>query len=248
MTAGQINRDKGIDHLIEAAARVRKLGFDDFSVDIYGNADDPFFAAFARHLGLEAHVRFMGPRPQAVLARLYEEYDVFAFPTWQREPFGFAMLEASLRGCVPLTSQQSGNAEWFVHGVHCLKAARHPDAFAESLAAIMDGTVDLAPISRRAPRWSVATSTSTPSRPGSSGRWSRPRTVRGPGKGTSSEAYRMALMAEKLTKVLISEAVPVGLIRTEIGITMGRKRWPIISFSSGRRTAQVVRIEPTDRR
>ena len=45
--------------------------------------------------------RFQGSRPQAELARLYPTYDVFAFPTWHREPFAFAPLEASLAGVRP---------------------------------------------------------------------------------------------------------------------------------------------------
>src|SRR5206468_3185206 len=103
-----------------------------------------------RARSLEGHVIFRGARSQADLARLYPLYDVFAFPTWQREPFAFAPLEAAWRGCVPLMSQQCGNAEWFVHGVHCLKAERNPDAFADAFAAILSGAVDLAPIARRA--------------------------------------------------------------------------------------------------
>ena len=139
MAAGQVNRNKGTDHLIEGASRARDAGFEDFVIDVYGNADDPYFHALARYREVEGHVRFLGSRPQSELARLYLDYDVFAFPTWHREPFAFAPLEASWRGCVPLMSQRCGNAEWFVHGVHCLKADRTPDAFAETIGAIMDG-------------------------------------------------------------------------------------------------------------
>ena len=103
-------------------------------------------------------------------------------------------------------SQLSGNAEWAVHGVHCLKADRTPDAFADSLGSILDGSVDLAPIARRAaavvgrdfhldaqvPRIERALADAAGS----------PEA----GAGTAAEAYRMALLAEKLTKVLVQEA------------------------------------------
>ncbi len=209
IAAGQIAPHKGVDILIEAAARVRERGLDNFLVDVYGNVEDHHYPTLVRRLGLDRHVTFRGSRPQAELARLYPTYDVFAFPTWHREPFAFAPLEASWRGCVPLMSQLSGNAEWAVHGVHCLKADRHPDAFADAIAAILDGSVDLAPIARRAaaaigrdfhldaqvPRIERALA----------GAAARPRA----GAGTSAEAYRMALLAEKLTKVLVQEAVAV---------------------------------------
>ncbi|WP_435011084.1 glycosyltransferase family 4 protein [Tundrisphaera lichenicola] len=206
IAAGQIAPHKGVDILIEAAAKVRARGFENLAVDIYGNVEDPAFPTLVRRLGLDGHVKFPGSRPQSELARLYSTYDVFAFPTWHREPFAFAPLEASWRGCVPLMSQLGGNAEWAVHGVHCLKADRNPDAFADSLVAILDGSVDLGPIARRAaavigrdfhldaqvPRIEQAlTSVAGRSRAGA---------------GTSAEAYRMALLAEKLTKVLVQEA------------------------------------------
>jgi glycogen synthase len=103
-------------------------------------------------------------------------------------------------------SQVSGNAEWAVHGVHCLKSDRTADAFAHALCSILDGSVDLAPIARRAaaaigrdfhldaqvPKIERALAAVA----------ERPRT----GAGTASEAYRLALLAEKLTKVLVQEA------------------------------------------
>jgi glycogen(starch) synthase len=206
MAAGQIAQHKGADHIIEAAARLRDRGFEDFSVDFYGLVDDLYFPSLAKVRGLERHVRFRGPKPQAELARLYPTYDVFAFPTWPREPFAFAPLEAMWRGCVPLISQANGNAEWAVHGVHCLKAERTPDAFADALGAVMDGSIDLGPIARRGssvvgrdfhldaliPRIERALATAA----------RRPRRD----AGTADEAYRLALLAEKLTRVLVQEA------------------------------------------
>ena len=211
IAAGQVNRNKGTDHIIEAAAILRERGLDNFQVDIYGNVDNSYFPALARARGLEGHVHFRGSRPQSELARLYPCYDVFAFPTWQREPFAFAPLEASWRGCVPLMSQLSGNAEWAVHGVHCLKADRNPEAFARSLAAILGGSTELGPIARRAaavvgrdfhldaqvPKIERALQMAG-------------RKARTPPVGSAAEAYRLALLAEKLAKVLVQEATPVG--------------------------------------
>ncbi|WP_435011085.1 glycosyltransferase family 4 protein [Tundrisphaera lichenicola] len=208
MAAGQINRNKGVDHLIEASARLLDRGFRDFTIDCYGKVEDPYWPALARTRGLDRHFFFPGSRPQSELARLYSTYDVFAFPTWHREPFAFAPLEASWRGCVPLMSQLGGNAEWAVHGVHCLKADRNPDAFADALAAILSGEVDLGPIARRAasvigrdfhldrilPSIERALTLAA----------GRDRD----GAGSGDEAYRMALLAEKLTRVFIHEAIP----------------------------------------
>jgi glycogen(starch) synthase len=207
VSAGQINRDKGAEHIIEMAARLRDRGIERFSVDFFGHVDDLFFPALAKVRALEGHVTFKGARPQAELTRLLPSYDVFAFPTWEREPFAFAPLEAMWHGCVPLMSQASGNAEWAVHGVHCLKAERTPNAFADAVGAIIDGSIELEPIARRAasvvgrdfhldaqvPRIERALALAA----------RRPQLHR---PGSAEDAYRMALLAEKLTRVLVQEA------------------------------------------
>jgi glycosyltransferase involved in cell wall biosynthesis len=121
-----------------------------FRVDIYGREDDDRFRALASERGLEDVVGFHGVVEQRELMRRLSSYDVFAFPTEWREPFAFAPLEAAAAGCVPLISGTCGNAEWMVDGVHCLKSARDPQAFANALKAILDGELSLAPIARRA--------------------------------------------------------------------------------------------------
>lgn len=207
--AGLIERqvDKGIDILIDAAAQLRSLGHDRFSVDIYGRVTDPHFPGLIHRHGLEDHVTLKGPRTQAELSDLYAASDVFAFPTHTREPFGFAPLEAAARGCVPIMTEVCGIGEWLVHGVHCLKVPRTAAAFAATFAAILDGRIDPAPIGRRAasvvrrdfqldailPRIEHALIESS----------GQDRT----GAGSAEDAYRMAVLAEKLARVLIQETL-----------------------------------------
>jgi glycogen(starch) synthase len=149
VNAGQIGQHKGTDLLIEMAAALRDRGFGEYSIDIYGIGDDTFFRGLAAAAGVDDVVRFRGRRTQEDLLELYETYDVFVFPTWAREPFGFAPLEAASRGCVALVSADCGVAEWLVGGVDCLKAHRNPEHFAEVLAAILDSQIDLGSIGRR---------------------------------------------------------------------------------------------------
>ena len=207
--AGLIDRhaDKGIDILIESAARLREIGHDCFSVEIYGRSTDGYAAHLIHRFGLESHVFLRGSVPQAELSERFSQADVFAFPTRAREPFGFAPLEAAARGCVPVISQTCGLAEWFVHGIHLVKAERSAEGFARVFAAILDGSIDLAPIARRtagivrrefhidsiAPRIATVLEEAA----------SRPRI----GAGDPAEAYRLALLAEKLSKVLIQESL-----------------------------------------
>jgi glycosyltransferase involved in cell wall biosynthesis len=147
--AGQIGPHKGTDVLIDAANDLLDNGFANFSIDIYGLGDTSVFEAEVNGSSLRDVVRFHPPRPHHALEELYDGYDVFAFPTWAREPFAFAPLEAAAHGCLALMSADSGNAEWFVDGVHCSKAARNGRAFARRLAAILEKRLDIAGVARR---------------------------------------------------------------------------------------------------
>ena len=207
MAAGQINRNKGVDLLIEAATLLRSAGHDDFVINLFGQVNDPFFAALAQVREVDRHVRFLGSRPQVELSQLYAEHDLFAFPTWAREPFGFAPLEAAWQGCVPLLSQQCGFAEWFVSGVHCLKADRTPTAFADAITSILTGATDLGPIGHRAAAvvgrdFHLASTIPKIER----ALVKASKRSRAPA-GTAADAYRMALLAEKLARVFVAEIV-----------------------------------------
>lgn len=149
MAAGQVARFKGTDVLIEAAARLRDAGHSDFSIDIYGNLLDRTLVHLIQTLDVGEHVRLKGALPQAQLLEAYRHYDLFAFPTLAREPFGLVPLEAVARGCVPIISRECGIAEWLVHGLHCLKADRTPEAFARAFGDVLDRRIDLEPLARR---------------------------------------------------------------------------------------------------
>lgn len=203
------NYDKGIDLLIRAAGALRRRGYQDFSIDVFGKASDGSFADLIRTQRLGGHVRLLGSCDQATLIETYGRYDVFAFPGRPGEPFGFAPLEALSRGCVPLIARACGVAEWLVHGVHCYKVERDAEAFAGLLADVLDGRVVVGPVGRRGeaavwrdfhldtllPRIEDALRAAA----------DRPRS----GGGSPADAYRLAILAEKLGAILIQESLSV---------------------------------------
>jgi glycosyltransferase involved in cell wall biosynthesis len=206
VSACHITWEKGVHLIIEAAARLRDAGFD-FSIDLYGRYHGLQFPGLILKHGLSDRVTLMGQRTPEELASLHDHYDVFAFPTLEREPFGIAPLEAASRGCVPIITRRCGVAEWLVDQVHCLKIERSVEALTSTLTDILDGWVDLEPLGRRArkvvwrdfhldalmPRFERLFEQAA----------SRPRT----GAGRSSEAYHLASLAEKLARVMIHESV-----------------------------------------
>jgi len=207
VNAGQMCLEKGIDILIAAAARLCKSGRNNFSIDLYGQVGGPLWQATIDKNRVTKNVTLKGRLPQAELAQRLGQYDVFAFPTYKREPFGCAPLEAAAWGCVPLLAENCGISEWLVHGVHCLKTERTAESFAQVLADILDGNIDLEPLGRRVaavvqrdfhldallPRIEQTLANAA-------------RQLRR-GAGTAAEAYQLALLGEKLQQVLVHESL-----------------------------------------
>ncbi len=208
MFAGQIARFKGVDILIEAAARLREMGHDDFSVDLYGNLYDPALLRLVRERGLVDHVFHRGVLPQVELFEAYRDYDVFAFPTLEREPFGMVPIEALARGCVPVISRRCGVAEWVVHGLHCLKAERTPEAFARAFASVIRREIELEPIARRGMRVAWRDLHLNSILPRIEQILAKAALRSRDGAGEPDDAYRLACLAERVTNALIQEAIP----------------------------------------
>jgi glycosyltransferase involved in cell wall biosynthesis len=196
---------KGIDLILRAAALLRRQGLGNFEVNLYGHVKDDSYPRLVRQEGLDDCVRLHGLRRQEELAEVYRSHDVFAFPTWEREPFAFAPLEAAAQGCVPFLTSSCGNSEWLVHQVHCWKIERSAEALAEALADVLRGRIDLGALGRRVesvvwrdfhidralPHIEAALAEAAGKRRGR--------------RGSAAEAYHLAVLAEKLTEVLVQE-------------------------------------------
>jgi glycosyltransferase involved in cell wall biosynthesis len=207
VSAGQIGPHKGTDLLIQTATRLRELGYENFKFDMYGNVTDSLFQCHIDRCGLRPWVTLQGPRTRDELDQLFAEYDVFAFPTWAREPFGVAPLEAAAWGCVPVMSQCCGIAEWLVHGVHCLKAPRTVAGFTRVFADILDGKIDLQPLARRVSttvRRDFHLAALLPSiERALVACAARPRA----GAGSTADAYQLALLAERSAQALVHDSL-----------------------------------------
>ncbi len=141
--AGRVLAAKGCHLVVQAASLLRARRYTDFSIDFIGEVVDPRISEMIPNLGVQDNVRTRGYIPQEQLLRLYPDYDIFTFPTFPREAFGAAPLEAAGVGCVPVMSRICGIAEHFEDGLNCIKVDRNAEAIANTLANIMDGKVDL---------------------------------------------------------------------------------------------------------
>ena len=150
VNAGALKPHKGIHIIIEAAALLKERTLRDFTINFYGEGDQGYYIDLCKQNQVSSRVFFNGLRSQEELMRIYLDSDVFLFPTHHREPFAFAPVEAAAAGCVPIISNLCGNAERFVHNVHCLKVSRDPNSLADAMALVCESPSILRPIAQNA--------------------------------------------------------------------------------------------------
>jgi glycosyltransferase involved in cell wall biosynthesis len=135
--AGRLLREKRIDLLLEAVARLPKGGP---LLALYGDGPDRArLEALARRLGLGEAVTFRGylPTNVDVWQRLGESR--IAVQPSSREGFGLFPLEAMAAGLpvVYCESSESALSELVEDGVHGLRTAADPDALAGALGRLL---------------------------------------------------------------------------------------------------------------
>ncbi len=151
VAAGTVAAAKGTDLILEASALLEAEGLD-FTVDIYGSGEVSRCVGRAHALQLDHRVRFLGPRDQRELVGLYAGYDAFLFPTLEREPFGFAPIEAAACATPPIMTANCGASERLVDGVHCLKIFRTAEDLAAAMQHVAGDAAALARMGRAAQR------------------------------------------------------------------------------------------------
>jgi len=139
--AGSLYPNKGLDLVLDAAAR---LGSNrPFTIDVFGDGDLEHYRGRTSALGLDDVVHFHGFTAQDDLRERYPDFDVFLFPTWDREPFGTAPVEAAAAGCVPLLSELAGVSEWFIDGISAVKLTPELDDTERAMRRVLDEDFDL---------------------------------------------------------------------------------------------------------
>jgi glycogen synthase len=140
---GALVAEKGVNHVLDGVRLLqRRCGPMNFAIDLYGQGDVAQYGHVVQSSGLADLIRVKGPVSRSSLLRLFADYDLMLFPTWSREPFAFAPIEAASQGCIQAFTDRCGNAEWFMDGVDCLKFARTPEGVAGLLTAIQEGAYD----------------------------------------------------------------------------------------------------------
>jgi glycogen synthase len=150
VTAGAIQPHKGIDLIVKAVALLKEEMITNFKVTIYGNGKQAFYIDLCKQLQVTDKISFKAMQTQADLIESYRASDAFLFPTWAREPFGFAPIEAAAVGCVPVITHNCGAAERLIRNVHCLKIERTATSLRDAMRSICSGLAPLADLGKNA--------------------------------------------------------------------------------------------------
>jgi glycosyltransferase involved in cell wall biosynthesis len=137
---GRLNREKGVDLLLRAFARL-SAGRPDARLRIVGDgARRPELERLASGLGLASAVEFAGRLPFAGVETELEAAWALVAPSLWPEPFGFAAAEAITRGVPVVASQSGGHAETVEPGISGLLFPNGEEAaLAERLDAVATG-------------------------------------------------------------------------------------------------------------
>lgn len=140
MTAGRLEGGAKRQHLLVEAFSLVAEKFPDWTLDIYGAADNPRYkkklVRMARKKNLAERIRFMGVTQD--FAAALRECDIFAFPS-ASEGFGLAVAEAMSMGLPVLACRECYPTDEFIaDGETGLLADGGAEAFAEKLALLMN--------------------------------------------------------------------------------------------------------------
>lgn len=140
---GRLVEKKGVRYLLEAMPQVLR-DFPSATLAVVGDGPlRPELEAMSRSLGLEEHVRFLGPVSNAELPGYYAAADLFVGPSilaedGDTESFGVVFVEAMAAGCPVVGSDVGGIRDVIVdRKTGLLVREKDPDSIAAAIVELL---------------------------------------------------------------------------------------------------------------
>lgn len=137
---GRLERRKGLGHLLNACARVKKT-FPNFRLIVVGPGMvlRYRYEKLVEDMGLTNNVVFTGFVPTAELPSYYRTADIFCAPATGGESFGIVLLEAMACGKPVVATNIAGYASLLAHGEEgLLVPPRDEKSLAHALLSLLD--------------------------------------------------------------------------------------------------------------
>lgn len=140
---GRLVESKGVAVCIEAARLLSAAGREFRFVIAGAGPQELALKAMAAPMVERGFIEFVGPQFGAAKEKLWQESDVFVFPTQHAEGLPYSLLEAMRAGVVPITTRVGAQPDVAVQGVHGLFIPpADPQALRDAVATL-DGDRDL---------------------------------------------------------------------------------------------------------
>ncbi len=140
MTIARLEKVKGINYLIEAAARSELQRRSNLLISVIGDGSErKNLESLAKKLNLKDRVKFLGEIPNEMIPEYLSAADCFVLPSL-KEGFGIAVLEAQAAGVPVIGTRVGGILDLIEDGkTGLLVAPANPQAIAEAINKIYSG-------------------------------------------------------------------------------------------------------------
>jgi len=137
---GRLDREKGVDHLLNACIALAK-GKTTLRLTLIGGGDAEFVEELRRSAAAappELETRFLGKTPRDQALAEVASHAVYAFPVIWDEPFSIGLVEALAAGMPVVSTLTGGSPEILVHDKNCLTVpAGDPNPLADALGRLL---------------------------------------------------------------------------------------------------------------
>lgn len=131
---GRLAENKGIFEIVEALRIIHNQGKDVQLVVAGSGPEEIRLRARVEDLGLSDRVSFVGAVFGEEKKRVWEEADLFVFPTYHREGLPYTLLESMSARTPPVISPVGAIPDVMKDGVHGIfVSSRNPEALAETI-------------------------------------------------------------------------------------------------------------------
>jgi len=131
---GRLAENKGIFEIVEALRILRSKGKNVQLVVAGSGPEEVRLRSHVEDLGLNDHVSFVGAIFGEEKKRIWEEADLFVFPTYHREGLPYTLLESMAARTPPVVSPVGAIPDVMEDGVHgVFVPSRNPEALAKNI-------------------------------------------------------------------------------------------------------------------
>lgn len=133
--ASRISEHKGVYLILEALKGMRSEELSQLRIEFFGDGERPKLDKMIEDMGLSKYVNVATPIAKSLLSVELNSADFLLFPTWEKEPFGFIVVEAMANGCIPIVTKGIGVTDYLHTGKNSILIERDINGVRDAMLA-----------------------------------------------------------------------------------------------------------------